>query len=81
MSVGRSGEGFAPGWGRGAPVGSGEARQGVEESGEGLIMAAHGEQGRRQPWQRVVLFEEAEEGRKEEEGKRKRATDGTCSRA
>jgi hypothetical protein len=62
--VGRSGEGFAPGWGRGAPVGSGEARQGVEESGEGLMMAAHGEQGRRRPWHAVVLFEEAEEGRK-----------------
>jgi hypothetical protein len=28
--VERSGEGFAPGLGRGAPVGSGEARQGVE---------------------------------------------------
>jgi hypothetical protein len=45
MLVGWSGEGFAPGWGWGAPVGSGEARQGVEESGEGLMMAAHGEQG------------------------------------
>jgi hypothetical protein len=55
-SVGRSGEGFAPGWGRGEPVGSGEARQGVEESGEGLMMAAHGEQGRRRPWHAVVLF-------------------------
>jgi hypothetical protein len=42
-SVGRSGEGFPLGWGRGAPVGSGEARQWVEESGEGLMMAAHGE--------------------------------------
>jgi hypothetical protein len=42
----------------------GEARQGVEESGEGLMMAAHGEQGWRRPWQRVALFEEAEEGRK-----------------
>jgi hypothetical protein len=70
----------ALGWGRGAPVGSGEAQQGVEESGEGLMMAAHGEQGRRRPWQQVVLFEEAEEGRKEEEGKSKRATDDTCSR-
>jgi hypothetical protein len=63
-SVGRSVEGFEPGWDRGAPVGSGEARQGVEESGEGLLMAAHGEQRRRQPWQRVALIEEVEEGRK-----------------
>jgi hypothetical protein len=44
-SVGRSSEGFALGWGRGAPVGSGETRQGIEESGKGLMMAAHGEQG------------------------------------
>jgi hypothetical protein len=72
-SVGRSGEGFVLGWGRGAPVGSGEARQGVEESREGLMMAAHGEQGRRRPWHAEVQFEEAEEGRKEEEDESKRA--------
>jgi hypothetical protein len=33
------------GWGRGAPAGSGEARQGGKGSGEGLIVAAHGELG------------------------------------
>jgi hypothetical protein len=60
MSVGWSGEGFA----LGRSGGSGEARQGVKESGEGLMMAAHGEQGRRRSWHTVVLFEEAEEGRK-----------------
>jgi hypothetical protein len=60
------------GWGRGAPVGSRETRQGVEESGEGLMMAAHGEQGQRQPWHAVVLFEQKKEG-KEEEGESKKA--------
>jgi hypothetical protein len=76
--MGRSGEGFAPGWGRGAPVGSGEARQGVEENGEGLMMAAHGEQGRRWPWQRVVLFVEAEEGRKGRGGREQESKGGVC---
>jgi hypothetical protein len=37
------------------------------------MMAAHGEQGRRRPWHAVVRFEEAEEGRKEEEDESKRA--------
>jgi hypothetical protein len=56
-SVGRSGEGFASGWGRGAPVGSGEARQGVDGSGEGLMVATHGEQGvrRRGIWATTAL--------------------------
>jgi hypothetical protein len=45
------------------------------------MMAAHSEQGRQWPWHAVVQFEEAEEGRKEEEGESKRATDGTCLRA
>jgi hypothetical protein len=75
--VGPSGEGFAAGWDRGAPVGSGEARQGVEESGEGLMMAAHDEQGRRQPWQRVALFEQVEEGRKGRGG-REQKSKGVC---
>jgi hypothetical protein len=37
------------------------------------MMAAHGEQGRRRPWHAVVQFEEAGEGRKEEEDESKRA--------
>jgi hypothetical protein len=78
MSVGRSGEGFAPGWGREAPVGSGEARHGVAESGEGLMMAAHGEQGRRRPWQRVVMFEESEQGRRGRGGREHESKGGVC---
>jgi hypothetical protein len=77
-SVERSGEGFALGWVRGAPVGSGEARQRVEESGEGLMMAAHGEQGRRRPWHAVVLFEEAEEGRKGRGGREQESKGLVC---
>jgi hypothetical protein len=55
----------------------GEAQQGVKESGEGLMLAAHSEQGRRRPWQRVVLFEEAEEGRKGRGG-REQESKGVC---
>jgi hypothetical protein len=77
-SVGRSCEGFALGWGWGAPAGNGEARQGVEESGEGLMMAAYGEQGRWRPWHAVVLFEEAEEGRKGPGGREQESKGGVC---
>jgi hypothetical protein len=49
----------------------------VEVRAEGLMMAAHGEQGRRRPWQRVALFEEVEEGRKGRGG-REQKSKGAC---
>jgi hypothetical protein len=42
------------------------------------MMAAHGEQGRRRPWHAVVLFEEAEEGRKGRGGQEQESKGLVC---